>query len=128
MIELSCDSNVNGYIAGLVATETSVCRYLIQGRTAAACGVVGDPFDKPNDKYTDGDVFGFTILGAVLCVFVQFTYAFADKKGWIDPITRRCVGVAGGGGGVGWGGLTFGGVAWRSASAPRLTSKSLSPW
>lgn len=87
VIELSCDPSISGYIAALTATETSTCRYLIKGRTAAACGVLGDPYDK--QKYTGGDVFGYTILGAVICVLVQFTYAFADKKGWIDPITRR---------------------------------------
>ena len=43
VIELSCDPTIIGYIAGLSASETSTCRYLVTGRTAAACGVLWSP-------------------------------------------------------------------------------------
>lgn len=33
--------------------------------------------------------FGYTVLGSVLTVFVQYAWAFADARGWTDPITRR---------------------------------------
>jgi hypothetical protein len=29
------------------------------------------------------------VLGFVLTLFVQYTYAFADHRGWLDPIKAR---------------------------------------
>ena len=89
-IEIACDASVPaGRLYNLAATETSVCRYLITGRSSSACGAKGDPFDNVPQKYSSGDVFGYVILGSVLAVVIQFTYAFADQRGWIDPITRK---------------------------------------
>ena len=95
-IEIACDASVPaGRLYNLAATETSACRYQITGRSSSACGVKDDPFDFPivvpvvdnaPQKYSTGAVFGYVILGSVLSVF---TYAIADRRGWIDPITRK---------------------------------------
>lgn len=65
----------------------TTCHYLITGSTKAACGVKGDPFAPFNDDPAHS--FGFVVLGATLCVFLQYAWAFADSKGWTDPITSR---------------------------------------
>jgi len=36
------------------------------------------------------------VLGAALTIFVSFTYAFGDSRGWWDPIKSRIPGLGGG--------------------------------
>lgn len=67
--------------------EPTTCAYVITADTSAACGVKGDPFSPYRDN--PGDSFGFVVLGFVLTLFVQYSYAFADHRGWLDPIKAR---------------------------------------
>jgi hypothetical protein len=87
-MNLYCDpsgSSTGLKIMGI--TETSVCRYLLEATTAAACGVQGDPFDGYLDNPAHS--FGYVVLGAFLAVFVAGVYSFGDRRGWWNPIIDR---------------------------------------
>ena len=73
-----------------VMNETSPCSYTIYGRSGAACGVKGDPFDVQSDFYRNypPDSFGFCVLGSVCTVIVMVFYNFGDSRGWWDGIKR----------------------------------------
>ena len=65
-LQLTCDKSVKTGIAGLYFRERDACEYVATGRSAAACGAKGDPFNNP---YTPADAFGFVVLGATLYGF-----------------------------------------------------------
>lgn len=69
------------------ASEPSVCSYVLELKSGAACGVKGDPFDGYRDN--PGHSFGFVVLGSVLTIFVAFVYQFGDHRGWWNPIKDR---------------------------------------
>ncbi len=113
-----CDrSNKNpAAMTGLVLNETSTCNYLLTAYTYAACATKGDPFRNNQDNGPNN--FGFTVLGATLCVVFQFMYSFGDQRGWWEPIKQRIPAIPGlsflGGG---KGGI-YGGGGYRSVAAP----------
>ncbi len=64
-IRINCDKNAKTPSTP-VYYESSTCQYTVSLSSAAACGQVGDPFNKP---YTAADAFGFVVLGATLVGF-----------------------------------------------------------
>jgi len=68
-------------------SEPTVCGYVVEARTKAACGVKGDPFDGYNDS--PGDSFGFVVLGSFLTIVVYAFIVFGNGRGWWDPIKNR---------------------------------------
>ena len=105
--------------------DNGSCYYTVIMSHFAACAVSGDPFEgiiPPG--VLSGNYFGYTCLGAVLCVLVYYIYAFGDDKGWWDPIknalptfTIPFLGTFNAKGGV------YGGSGYKSttASAPLAT-------
>jgi hypothetical protein len=62
------------------------CQYQFTLRTGAACGIDGDPFDLPTTQATPGSNFGYVVLGAVLCVSLQFATAWASARGYFSHL------------------------------------------
>jgi hypothetical protein len=72
-------------------TEPTTCRYLISGRSAAACGVKGDPFDYQGYSDDPAHSFGFVVLGATIAVLITVLYTVGEGRGWWNPIKNWCV-------------------------------------
>ena len=56
-------------VQGSPMVEGPTCTYTAYTRSSAACGSKGDPFSP--QTFGPGSNFGFTVLGAVLLVFLQ---------------------------------------------------------
>jgi hypothetical protein len=71
------------------------CQYNFILASGAGCGVKGDPFDNfvtsttPTGPGAPSYNFGFTILGAVLCVGLQFGFNRAYSAGYFNNIFNR---------------------------------------
>lgn len=105
-IQLLCDQGGStSSLTVLGTSEPTTCSYVLTAKTAAACGVTGDPFDGFRDNPAHS--FGFVVLGAFLAIVVYFAVSFANGRGWLEPIKSRMPGFCrcGGGGSSSAGGF-----------------------
>lgn len=86
-VQIKCDRSVPSTNYAIDSmTEPTTCRYLISGRSAAACGVKGDPFDYQGYSDDPAHSFGFVVLGATIAVLITVLYTVGEGRGWWNPI------------------------------------------
>ncbi len=72
--------------ASFVENPQGSCKYELHLYSGAACGVGGDPFDiiaPASVASRPGDNFGFIVLGALLCVGLQYATGWANARGYL---------------------------------------------
>ncbi len=113
-------------VSGWTFSEVSVCSYLISGKSKAACGVTGDPYDGYYDSPADS--FGYTVLGSVLTIAVYWFIVFGMARGWFDVCLRnmpswlKCGAGGGSSGGFAYSSGSYKAVAGGTTATPITAS------